>query len=288
MNNDIRAQMDKIRSDAAEFRLLSNAVDGKREVFAKVAEHLNALVTEVEKTIATDSAGNGRRGESEQLVRGNSEDANASDIAVAPTGPVARPHRITPWLLAAVLGGLVGTFVGTNKPAKEHWPLSALLLNREALPVPKDETKEIVATRLSGDRAERKILVEQLSALAARVDNFEKALDNLKTVPAENADAPNKELAETDPTISGQHRSIRKDDNSTSTHESPAAAPPPVGDSPFIEPPDRVGAIQVPPRRAHLDQSKAALGPSGCAQFRSFDPVSGTYVTFDGRRRQCR
>jgi len=279
--------MDKIRSDAAEFRLLSNVVDGKREVFAKVAEHLNALVTEVENTMATNSAGIGRRGESEQLVRGNSLDANASDIAVAPTGPVARPHRIIPWLLAAVLGGLVGTFVGTNKPAKELWPLSALLLNREALPVPKDETKEIVATRLSGDRAERKLLVEQLSALAARVDNFEKALDNLKTVPAENADAPNKELAETDPTIPGQHQSIRKDDNSTSTHDRPAAAAP-AGDSPFVEPPDRGGAIQVPPRRAHLDQSTATLGPSGCAQFRSFDPVSGTYVTFDGRRRQCR
>src|SRR5258706_238727 len=59
---DIQTHLNKIRSDAAECLLLSNLVtDGKREVFAKTAEHLNALALEVEKTIATNSADKGTR-----------------------------------------------------------------------------------------------------------------------------------------------------------------------------------------------------------------------------------
>ena len=54
---DIQTHLDKIRSDAAECLFLSNLVtDGKREVFARAAEHLNALASEVERTIATNSA----------------------------------------------------------------------------------------------------------------------------------------------------------------------------------------------------------------------------------------
>jgi hypothetical protein len=54
---DIQTHLDKIRSDAAECHLLSNLVtDGKRAVFAKTAEHLNALALEVEKTIAPRGA----------------------------------------------------------------------------------------------------------------------------------------------------------------------------------------------------------------------------------------
>ena len=54
---DLQAHLDKIRSDAAECLLLSSlATDGKREVFTRMAEHLNALAFELEKTIATTEA----------------------------------------------------------------------------------------------------------------------------------------------------------------------------------------------------------------------------------------
>ena len=53
---DLQVHLNKIRSDAAECRLLSSlATDGKGEVFAKTAEHLNALASDLEKTIATNS-----------------------------------------------------------------------------------------------------------------------------------------------------------------------------------------------------------------------------------------
>jgi BA14K-like protein len=56
--------------------------------------------------------------------------------------------------------------------------------------------------------------------------------------------------------------------------------------NPVVAPVDRLGAISVP-ARAELDPRKAT-GPAGCTHFRSFDPVSGTYTTFSGRRRECR
>src|SRR5258705_8974551 len=75
--NDIRTHLDKIRSDAAECVLLSNLVaDGKGEVFARTAKHLSALALEIEKTIATNSADKGTRGESVNMARaGDREEA---------------------------------------------------------------------------------------------------------------------------------------------------------------------------------------------------------------------
>ncbi len=291
---DIQTHLDKIRSDAAECLLLSNLVtDGKREVFARTAEHLNALALEVEKTIATNSADMARAGDREEAV--------ATDIAAAHHQQAARPRRMLPWLLVIVLGVVVGAFFWANNPAKEYWSLSTLQSKHETSPAPQDETKQAIATLLSGEQAERKILMEQLGALAARVDNLARALDNLKTALAEIAGPSNKEsvgaeekppTAETKPSAP-EEKPVRGEENRTSTLESSAAAKqsdgvPPATDSPLIEPVDRVGAIPVPPRRAELDPRKPTIGPPGCTQFRSFDPVSGTYTTLEGRRRQCR
>ena len=298
---DIQTHLDKIRSDAAECLLLSNLfTDGKGEVFARTAEHLNALALEVGKTIATNGADTARAGDREEAV--------ATDIAAAHHRQAARPRRMLPWLLVIVLGVIVGAFFWANNPAKEYWSLSILQSKHETSPAPQDETKQAIATLLSGEQAERKILVEQLGVLAARVDNLvtalnnlETALDNLKTARAEIAGPSNKEsigAEEKPPTAvtkpsAPEEKPVPREESRTSTLESPAAAKQsdrvrPATNRPLIEPVDRVGAIPVPPRRAELDPHKPTIGPSGCAQFRSFDPVSGTYVTLDGRRRQCR
>jgi BA14K-like protein len=205
-----------------------------------------------------------------------------------------------PWLLVVVLGGIVGTFFWANNPDKEYWSLSALQSKHEMSPASQDETKQAIATLLSGEQAEREILMEQLSALTARVDNLVTALDNLKTARAEIAGPSNKEsigaeekppTAETKPSAP-EKKPIYREESRTSTLESTAAAKqsdgvPPPTNSPHIEPVDRVGAIPVPPRRTELDPRKPTIGPPGCTQFRSFDPVSGTYTTLEGRRRQC-
>jgi hypothetical protein len=50
---DYRASEEKLRRDAAEYLLISNlATDrDKREMFAKVSEHLNALADEIERAM---------------------------------------------------------------------------------------------------------------------------------------------------------------------------------------------------------------------------------------------
>jgi hypothetical protein len=271
---DIQAHLDKIRSDAAECLLVSTLVgDAKREVFAKTAQHLNALASEVEKTIATNGADKGTRGESEHVARaGDPEAAIATNIAATHQPQAARPRRVLPWLL----------------------------VKHEPAPAPQDETKQAIAALQSGEQAERKILTEQLSGLGARLDNLAIALENLKISHAEIVGPSSKESigAEEKPpaadtTPAAPEKLVRKDENPTSTLENPTAAKqldaaPRATESPLIEPSDRVGAIPVPARRAELDQRKPTIGPAGCTQFRSFDPVSGTYTTLDGRRRQCR
>jgi hypothetical protein len=204
-------------------------------------------------------------------------------------------------LLVIVLGGIIGAFIWANNPAKVYWSLSTLQSKHETSPAAQDETKQAIATLLSGEQGERKILMEQLSALGARVDNLARALDNLKIARPEIAGPSNKEsvgaeekppTAETTPSAL-EEKPVRKEENRTSTLERAAASKqsdgvPPATDSPLIEPVDRVGATLVPPRRAELDPRKPTIGPPGCTQFRSFDPVSGTYTTLEGRRRQCR
>jgi hypothetical protein len=191
---DIQAHLGKIRSDAAECVLLSSlSTDGKREVFAKTAEHLNALASEIEKAIATDALDKRLRGASVHVDRpADHEEAVAVDIAVADQQPAARQRRMLPWLLIVVLGGIVAAFFWANNPVKEHWSLlSTSQSKRETSPPPQDETKRAIAVLLSHDQAERKILLEQLGALAARIDSLVTALDNLKTSNGEIAGPPN-------------------------------------------------------------------------------------------------
>src|SRR5258705_13281723 len=77
---DLQGHLNKLRSDAAECRLLSSlATDGKGEVFDKTTEHLNDLASEIEKTIATNSADKGARDESVLELRPAHEEAGGAE-----------------------------------------------------------------------------------------------------------------------------------------------------------------------------------------------------------------
>jgi hypothetical protein len=41
-------------------------------------------------------------------------------------------------------------------------------------------------------------------------------------------------------------------------------------------------------KRAQQEPRERSVGPTGCTRFRSYDPASGTYRSYDGRRRSCR
>ena len=78
--NDSQMHLEKIRTDAADCLLLlsTRAADGKQELFARLAENLNALALDVEEAIAT-----------------NGEQA-------------ARSRRMLAWLLVIVLAAIAG------------------------------------------------------------------------------------------------------------------------------------------------------------------------------------
>jgi hypothetical protein len=307
---ELQRHLAKIRSDAAECHLLSNlATDGKRELFARLAQHLNALALEVEKTIATngvaESAATAETPVSVSLVgsegvelgpKGHADVAYAADHEQA-----GRSRRMLPWLLAIALVAIAGALLWGNHRDEKDASLVATLQSKAASsPALQDDAREAMAAVLSEQQRERKVLTEQLSALAARVDELEKARAEIAVqLTKQSVGREEKPTAAEDKPSTLEEKSVRTEEKSTSSLEKPAAAEksnsdpkqsdgvPPVIGNPIIEPTDRVGAVSVP-TRAELDPRKPTTGPAGCTHFRSFDPVSGTYTTVSGRKRECR
>jgi hypothetical protein len=146
------------------------------------------------------------------------------------------------------------------------------------------------------DRAEKDAQREQM--VDAALETLVRAIDNRAEIAGtsdkQSVDAKPKETEHSVP----EEEPVRTEKTRASTLEKPAAAVqentdakqsdgvPPGNGNLIFEPVDRVGTVSVP-KRSEVDSGKPT-GPPGCTQFRSFDPVSGTYTTFDGRRRQCR
>jgi uncharacterized coiled-coil protein SlyX len=310
---DLQKLLQKVRTDAAECHLLSNlATDGKQEVFVRVAGHLNALALEIEKTIATNGA-EGLTGattpahiepglqnradhvahaaDRDQAAATDHEQAGAADHVTT-----ARSRRMLPWLLAIALAAVAGTLTWVEH-REDASVVAAVQSKPESAPASQDDALQAMATALSEQQRERKLLAEQVSALAARVDDLEKARAEA-AVPATKQPASEEKPAaiEAKPSIP-EEKPVRTEEKSNSSPEKPATenadssakqsdgVPPGTG-NPVIDPVDRVGTVPVP-TRAELEPRKSANGPPGCTHFRSFDPVSGTYMTFSGRRRQC-
>jgi BA14K-like protein len=101
------------------------------------------------------------------------------------------------------------------------------------------------------------------------------------------------------------------EDNPAAAAEKPPAAeekPPAAEDKPAAveeKPPTKQSEAAVPEinkpadnpvraapfplqKRAEQEPRERSVGPTGCTRFRSYDPVSGTYRSYDGRRRSCR
>ena len=176
---DIQTHLDKIRSDAAECVLLSNLVaDGKGEVFAKTAEHLRSLASEVEKTIAANGA-KSARDEAEHPA----PEQHTEVVAGVPHRYQQRSSAtlVILWFLTALLGGVIGVMAWTNNSAR-YW-ISSLSSQPETTSAFRDDTKRILSL-LSGDQEERKVVLEQVNALSTRVDSLGRVVDSLKTTRA--------------------------------------------------------------------------------------------------------
>jgi BA14K-like protein len=290
---DIQAHLDKIRADAAECLLLSTlATNEKGEMFAKMAKHLNGLAFEVEKTMATNGvnvipAAHHAVAAATNVTAANDQLAPAIEPAATHHQQRFRSRRIFPWLLVIVAVIAAGVVFWTNERVENYLSFFNVPSKHEAPPAQWADIEQAIAALLSGEQVERKAVRELLGAIAARVDNLEKALDDLKRARAETV-VPSKESssAEEKPTATETKPSV------PDVRESPAAARPSdsaprTSGNPLVEPVERVGAI-ASPAGAGLDQHGSSTGPPRCTHFRSYDMVSGTYTAFDGRRRPCR
>jgi hypothetical protein len=288
--NDMHAHAKKIRSDAAECLMLSNLVtEERRHLFARIAEHLNSLALEIETETTTSVA--------DLPIAINRAEADVVDHEAAPTRHAPRSWRRLSLPLLVILIAAAGAFVWAMNRTEIHSFSLANLLPKTN-PAPHDLKNEL-ATILSDQTNERKAIRDQLSAVTTRLDDLLKGLNELKSLRAA-APAPSIKATagQEGPSLGAGAKPPAADESGTGPETSspsssahPAApeataSAPPAASNPAGEPSDQVGTI--PPARAELDPRKLTTGPAGCMHFRSFDPVSGTYTTFDGRRRPCR
>lgn len=284
MTEDLQSYLRKIRSDATECLVLSSvSSDGKGEMFLRTAEHLNGLASELEKSITAIDAK--RAGTVEQVMPIQENVAN-----VPPSSPyqTVRSRLILPWLLVIVLGAISATLIFTNGSVQnwsfpgQHEAVSTQIQHEtvstpaqdearsnsaqhEAASTPQDNSSQAMMLVLfSSEQAERKMLSEQVAALAARLDGFSRNLDDLKKTHAEAIEPIHTE------SVSASAKPPVTDAN-----------PAPSGEKPIAT------AENILESSLSTKQSEP-VGPRGCTLFRSFNARSGTYVTLDGRRRPCR
>jgi tetratricopeptide (TPR) repeat protein len=195
---DMQAQLGKIRSDAAECLVLSGLANNERkEMFAKMAEHLNGLAFEIEKKINADGPVVPFVGH--RLAESIGDPSSADGLPVASDTPAAayqarRSHRLLPWLLVVAATLITGVFFRTNENAK-FLSLLTVQSEQETPLLPQNDLEQV--RLLTDAESGRRLIADQLGALAARVDSFEKALQNLKAGGAVDSDRISSGASET-------------------------------------------------------------------------------------------
>ena len=258
MNEDLQSYLKKIRSDAAECLVLGSIVaDEKREVFIRTAEHLNGLASELEKSISKiepDLVGTSRREEKAYL------DLPAGNAASPSLQHAAKRRRVLPWLSGIVFGAILAALTLAINPAQTYW--STKNAKHDLAPPSQDNPNQAMVLLLfSNEQAERRRLSDQIAAIAGRLSGLESSLDDLKKVRAEASEPINTASVPTKAPVA-------------------ESSPSPVEKS--------VSAAESTLEDPTSPKQYDSAGPRGCNLFRSFDPKSGTYITLDGRRRQCR
>ena len=286
---DMQAHARKIRSDAAECLILSNLVtEERRHLFGRIAEHLNSLALEIEREPVKDF--------SDSLSASPPPQSELILETAAPADrrrPAARLSPWLPWLLLVVTIGTAGIVLGVNRTGSNSSNLPPNTASKF------EASSHELAALLSEEREQRKLFSDQVGALFTRLDNLAKNLDDLKVIRAENSSplaggstGQGIQSPDTAAKPSATKESDARAETNSSSAENPFAPtqttpPAPLNTSPATaDLSDQVGTIAS--ARTELDQRKGTIGPVGCTHFRSFDPVSGTYTTFDGRRRPCR
>lgn len=285
---EMQAHARKIRSDAAECLVLSNLVtEERRQLFGRIAEHLNSLALEIETEAKTTL-----------IDEPSATPDQHVDLADAPAASpnhrrAARSWRLLPWLLLVAIIVIAGAVLWARNRTEFAFNMVAKAGSEY------QASAHEFATLLSEERGQRKAFSDELNALIARLDHLAKDLDDLKSLRAGVSAAPSTKggVSQEDPSPGTEAKpqpeekmSSPAEISSSTSSAGPAAAQTtgsaPATTNPEGESADQVGTIST--TRNEADPRKLTIGPAGCTHFRSFDPISGTYTTFDGRRRQCR
>ncbi len=178
---ELEIQLEKLRSEAAECRILSDVATDpeKRELFAKVGQHVAALVAGVEGALAAEPANVAPAADDLEKTAGADRTFADEKQATKPRGMLSFYALLVVLVLTVAAGTLVWPHGEKNSSlsaqAKTE-PPPALSAQVKAEPPPAPQEGTPAMARFSPAEEEKlKLLLDQLGALVARLDNLERA-----------------------------------------------------------------------------------------------------------------
>ncbi len=210
--SDVQRVLEKLRSEVAECLVVSNVATDpeKRQLFARVAEHISGLASAVQKelVVPADVVEVVNQKPTNAIHGSESKEAKAANSIIVPNH-ATELLRMHPWLAVVVLLAAAGAFVLIW--AEKDSSFTALEAKVDPPQAPQEgnqaiaDLKQAIIEFRSAEDDKRRLLSQQLDALAARVDNLEKAR-------AEIAEPTTKLEAETvsEPTTKPEREIVRR------------------------------------------------------------------------------
>jgi hypothetical protein len=176
--SDVQSVLGKLRSEVAECLVVSNVATDpeKRQLFARVAEHLSGLASAVQSELVTEPAKaicvpDQRPADVIPIL--DHKRVGALESAIIPKG-ATKSLRMSAWLGVALLIAGAGALVLAR--AEKNSSFTALEAKIEPPPAPQEDAKQAIGEfRSAEEEDKRNVLSQQLELLAARIDNLEKA-----------------------------------------------------------------------------------------------------------------
>jgi BA14K-like protein len=180
--------------------------------------------------------------------------------------------------LAQTTGAVNPTPAPAEPPVKEEpapggcMPIGVTVSGEIVFPF---QCKEFIERRRAADQ--RPAAEENQKPIAA---NQKPDAEGEKTVAKQSAATEMPAIAEVKPAAAEEKPVAAEEKTAAKQQESVV----PENSKPATE---AVGTIPLP-KRAEREAQERTIGPPGCTHFRSYDPASGTYRTYDRQRHQCR
>jgi hypothetical protein len=188
--SDIQSVLGKLRSEVAECLILSNVATDpeKRQLFAKVAEHINGLASAVQSELVTEpvkaiSVPDQKPADAIPII--DHKRVDALESAIIPK-QATKSLRMGAWLGVALLVAGAGALVLAR--IEKEPSVTALKAKVDPPQIPREEAKPTIGEFRSAEEDKQNALSQRLGVLAARIDNLEKSRAEVEG-PATKCDA---------------------------------------------------------------------------------------------------